>query len=178
MILCFDLHWRLGACSPINPSRPPTSVTNMTSIPTKKDEGWDKGASAPEAQVCARCLAPVSSHGIILNKACTRRKAAHYCGRACQIARWRGAQAVLRDPRGADSAAGITDLHTATGRMKTCGWWSVVPGAWTRSPRVPPCASCPAHTRSAFSRCAPSPAWSCRQGPRRCLRRRGDCTWT
>ena len=42
----------------------------MASIPTKKD----KGATAPEANVCAHCLAPEGSHGVVL-KACTRCKA-------------------------------------------------------------------------------------------------------
>ena len=56
----------------------------MASIPTKKD----KGAAAPEANVCAHCLAPEGSHGVVL-KACTRCKATHYCGRACQTAHWR-----------------------------------------------------------------------------------------
>jgi len=55
----------------------------MTSISTKKDKG-----AAPEANVCAHCLAPEGSHGVVL-KACTRYKATHYCGRACQSAHWR-----------------------------------------------------------------------------------------
>ena len=56
----------------------------MASIPTKKD----KNASAPEARVCAHCLAPDGQHGVAL-KACIRCKAAFYCGRACQTAHWR-----------------------------------------------------------------------------------------
>ena len=55
----------------------------MASFPTKKDKG-----AAPEANVCAHCLAPEGSHGVVL-KACTRCKATHYCGRACQTAHWR-----------------------------------------------------------------------------------------
>ena len=38
----------------------------MASISTKKD----KGAAAPEANVCAHCLAPACNHGVVL-KACT-----------------------------------------------------------------------------------------------------------
>ena len=49
----------------------------------------DKGASAPEAKECANCLAPEGRHGVTL-KACTRCKATHYCGRACQTAHWKG----------------------------------------------------------------------------------------
>ena len=56
----------------------------MDSKPTKKD----KGAAAPEARVCAHCLAPEGQHGVAL-KACTRCKATQYCGRACQTAHWR-----------------------------------------------------------------------------------------
>ncbi len=48
----------------------------------------DKGASAPEARECANCLTPEGQHGVTL-KACTRCKATHYCGRACQTAHWR-----------------------------------------------------------------------------------------
>jgi hypothetical protein len=51
---------------------------------TKKD----KGASAPEAKICANCLAPDGEHGVTL-KACTRRKITDYCGRACQTAHWK-----------------------------------------------------------------------------------------
>ena len=64
---------------PTNPSS-----STMTNIPTKKD----KGAAAPEANVCAHCLAPEGSHGVVL-KACTRCKVTHYCGRACQTTHWR-----------------------------------------------------------------------------------------
>ena len=49
----------------------------------------EKSASAPEAKECANCLAPEGGHGITL-KACTRCKATHYCGRACQTAHWKG----------------------------------------------------------------------------------------
>ena len=47
-----------------------------------------KGSSAPEAKECANCLAPDGQHGVAL-KACTRCKATHYCGRACQTAHWK-----------------------------------------------------------------------------------------
>jgi len=43
---------------------------------------------APETKECAHCLAPDGQHGVAL-KACTRCKAAFYCGRACQTAHWR-----------------------------------------------------------------------------------------
>jgi TPR repeat protein len=49
----------------------------------------EKGASAPEAKECANCLAPEGQHGGVTLKACTRCKATHYCGRACQTAHWR-----------------------------------------------------------------------------------------
>ena len=48
----------------------------------------DKGAAAPEAKVCANCLAPEGQRGITL-KACTRCKLTDYCGRACQTAHWK-----------------------------------------------------------------------------------------
>ena len=56
----------------------------MASIPTKRD----KGASNPEANVCAHCLAPEGQHGVVL-RTCTRCKVTFYCGRACQTAHWR-----------------------------------------------------------------------------------------
>jgi hypothetical protein len=68
---------------PINPF-PSTTNIIMANIPSKKD----KGAASPEANVCAHCLAPEGSHGVVL-RACTRCKATHYCGRACQTAHWR-----------------------------------------------------------------------------------------
>ena len=49
----------------------------------------DKDSSAPEAKECTNCLAPEGRHGVTL-KACTRCKATHYCGRACQTAHWKG----------------------------------------------------------------------------------------
>ena len=57
---------------------------NQTMASSKKD----KDASAPEAKECANCLAPEGRHGVTL-KACTRCKATHYCGRACQTAHWK-----------------------------------------------------------------------------------------
>ena len=46
------------------------------------------GAAAPEAKVCANCLAPEGQRGVTL-KACTRCKLTDYCGRACQTAHWK-----------------------------------------------------------------------------------------
>ena len=41
-----------------------------------------------ESKECANCCAPDGQHGVTL-KACTRCKATHYCGRACQTTHWK-----------------------------------------------------------------------------------------
>jgi len=69
----------LSGARPIGASRPSTTI--MASTPTEKEHG----AASPEASVCTHCPALEGSHGIV-PKACTRCKATHYYGRACQTA--------------------------------------------------------------------------------------------
>jgi len=81
----------------------------MATILTKKD----KGTAAPEANVCAHCLAPEGSHGVVL-KVCTRCKATHYCGRACQTAHWRAGHkqfCVTPEERATQPASSTPSTH-------------------------------------------------------------------
>jgi len=130
----------------------PTSANRNMSIPTAKK---DKGAAAPEARKCTHCYCPVSegSHGTVL-EAFTRHKATHHCGRACQTAHWQAGhkQFYVTPEERAPQPASTTHMQPLSQfkyTRKTCGRWSA-PCAWTRSPRAPPCARCPA--RASFTR--------------------------
>jgi len=75
--------------APVVHAKPTTTVRLTVFMFSCSTQNMDKkSAAAPEIWVCAHCLAPEGQHGITL-KACTRCKAALYCGRACQTAHWR-----------------------------------------------------------------------------------------